>query len=270
MIKNTVRISLLAIVCTLSSCEVAKTLINPSLTEAEMQEGLKEALRVGSDTTAKLLSKQGAYLTNEALKISLPKEASDNLTAATNALSKLKSDYPLAYNTVAAIVFDPQKIQTDLIKSMNTAAEGAAIVSAPIFKKAVNDMSILDAANILYGTDSSATTYLKDKTFTNLTGAYSPKIDSVLNKPLVLGKSTNDLWNSYNTTYGTFATSVNALSALTGITVPGANTGSLGTYVTQKALTGLFYSVKNEEKSIRKDPLKRVTDILKKVFGTVK
>ncbi|MEO6289109.1 MAG: DUF4197 family protein, partial [Ginsengibacter sp.] len=38
-------------------------------------------------------------------------------------------------------------------------------------------------------------------------------------------------------------------------------------YVTTKALNGIFYYVAKEEVSIRKDPAARATDILKKVFG---
>jgi hypothetical protein len=37
--------------------------------------------------------------------------------------------------------------------------------------------------------------------------------------------------------------------------------------VTSKALDGLFYMLGQEEKKIRKDPVARVTDLLKKVFG---
>jgi hypothetical protein len=38
-------------------------------------------------------------------------------------------------------------------------------------------------------------------------------------------------------------------------------------YVTEKALSGIFYQVQLEEQKIRKDPMARTTDILKKVFA---
>ena len=41
----------------------------------------------------------------------------------------------------------------------------------------------------------------------------------------------------------------------------------LSSYVTQKAMDGIFYYVAQEEMKIRKDPAAQVTDILKKVFG---
>jgi two-component SAPR family response regulator len=42
----------------------------------------------------------------------------------------------------------------------------------------------------------------------------------------------------------------------------------LSAYVTQKAMEGIFYQVGLEEQKIRKDPVARTTDILKKVFGS--
>jgi len=41
----------------------------------------------------------------------------------------------------------------------------------------------------------------------------------------------------------------------------------LSSYVTQKAINGIFYYVAQEEILIRKDPAAQVTDLLKKVFG---
>jgi hypothetical protein len=43
---------------------------------------------------------------------------------------------------------------------------------------------------------------------------------------------------------------------------------NLDDYVTQKAIEGLFTLVAQEEAKIRKDPAARVSDILKKVFGS--
>jgi hypothetical protein len=60
-------------------------------------------------------------------------------------------------------------------------------------------------------------------------------------------------WNTVFTTYNKFSSEK-------------VNT-DLSAYVTEKALTGIFYQVGQEEQKIRKDPAARVTDILKKVFG---
>ena len=44
---------------------------------------------------------------------------------------------------------------------------------------------------------------------------------------------------------------------------------SLAEHTTKKALNGLFIKVAKEEKMIRENPIHRVTDILKRVFGYV-
>jgi hypothetical protein len=42
----------------------------------------------------------------------------------------------------------------------------------------------------------------------------------------------------------------------------------LDEYVTDKGLDGLFFMVAEEERKIRQDPVARVTDLLKEVFGS--
>jgi len=39
-------------------------------------------------------------------------------------------------------------------------------------------------------------------------------------------------------------------------------------YVTRKAIEGLFFMIAEEEIEIRKNPQKRITELLKKVFGS--
>ena len=41
----------------------------------------------------------------------------------------------------------------------------------------------------------------------------------------------------------------------------------LTAYVTEKALTGIFHEVATQEAEIRKNPMARTTDLLKKVFA---
>jgi hypothetical protein len=47
----------------------------------------------------------------------------------------------------------------------------------------------------------------------------------------------------------------------------GRNQVDLDSYVTHKAMDGLFLLIADEEKKIRRDPLARTSDILRKVFG---
>ena len=43
----------------------------------------------------------------------------------------------------------------------------------------------------------------------------------------------------------------------------------LEAYVSEKAMDGLFLLISEEEKKIRENPAARVSDLLKKVFGSV-
>ncbi len=134
------------------------------------------------------------------------------------------------------------------ILSMNRAAEDAAKSAAPIFINAIKCITIQDGLGILKGGDFAATNFLKEKTTLQLTEAFRPVIESSLQKV-----NATKYWNTLFTTYNTFSKEK-------------VNT-DLSAYVTEKALSGIFLQVSLEEQKIRKDPLARTTDILKKVFS---
>jgi hypothetical protein len=109
-------------------------------------------------------------------------------------------------------------------------------------------MSIADAWGILNGGDSAATRYLREKTTASLTAAFKPVIDQSLEKT-----GATKYWNTVFSSYNKFA--LNKINP------------DLSVYVTEKALSGIFYEIALEEMKIRKNPLARTTDLLKKVFG---
>ena len=198
------------------------------LTNDEVVNGLKEALEVGTNNGTKKLSAVDGFFKDAVIKILMPPEAQKAETTLRNVGLGKQVD--------------------DAILSMNRAAEDAAKSAAPIFINAIKQMSIQDAFGILKGGDFAATNYLKDKTTTSLTEAFRPVIESSLKKV-----NATKYWNTVFTTYNKFSTEK-------------VNT-DLAAYVTEKALTGIFYQVGQEEQKIRKDPAARVTDILKKVFA---
>ncbi|MCC6286991.1 MAG: DUF4197 domain-containing protein [Chitinophagaceae bacterium] len=199
-----------------------------SLSTDEIAAGLKEALSVGAEKAGNNLSALNGYFGNAAIKILMPEEAK-------KAEQKLR-----------AIGLGKQV--DEAILSMNRAAEDAAKSAAPIFVNAIKQMSIKDAANILKGGDFAATNYLKDKTTISLTEAFRPVIEKSLEKV-----DATKYWNTVFTAYN--KVSLNKINP------------DLVAYVTEKALSGIFYQVAQEEQQIRKDPLARTSDLLKKVFG---
>ncbi|MCT4604264.1 MAG: DUF4197 domain-containing protein [Marinifilum sp.] len=213
------------------------------LTDGEVSTGLKEALKVGSVNAANILSVENGFYKDELVKILLPPEAQK--------ITKNISLIPGGKDLV-------DKVEIRL----NRAAEDAVKEAAPIFASAITEMTIADAFGILKGNDDAATQYLKGKTSGKLKDLFIPKIKASLDKKLVANISTNESWslltNNYNKVAGSFAGKLANLEPV--------NT-KLDDYVTQKALDALFLKVAEEEKQIRKDPLKRVSNILKRVFG---
>ena len=186
-------------------------------------------MQVGTNKGAAKLSAVDGFFKDAAIKILMPDEAKK------------------AEKTLRNMGLGKQV--DDAILSMNRAAEDAAKSAAPIFVNAIKGMSFQDALSILRGADTAATGYLKSKTTASLTEALRPVIENSLKKV-----NATKYWNTVFTTYNKF-------------TLQKVNP-DLAAYVTEKALVGIFYQIAQEEKNIRKDPLARTSDLLKKVFGS--
>jgi len=229
-------------VLSFSACQELQDVVKDSgLTNDEVIKGLKEALTVSTDTSVTVLNTLDGYYKDEAVKILLPPEAAvifDNL-------SLIPGGNVLVEQTVLAI---------------NRAAEDAAVEARPIFVNAITEMSFSDAFGILNGHDSSATEYLNKTTYTDLMGAFSPKISNSLNKPLIGNTSAESLYGDLVSRYNTIA------KASFGLLKP-ITDNTLGEYTTRKALDGLFKKVTLEEGKIRNNLGHQVSDLLKRVFG---
>ena len=210
------------------------------LTNGEMVRGLKEALAHGTDTAVALLHQANGFYGNEALKILLPKEAKP------------------VYERLERVPLIDGFID-DAVLSINRAAEDAAKEAGPIFKDAIARMTIEDAKTILTGNDSAATQYLRSNTYDQLYLAFKPKINAALKKEYVRGLSAEDAYAKVINTYNT--------ASVNGMLWEQIKNNSLAEHTTRKALEGLFIKVAQEEKAIRENPVHRVTDILKRVFG---
>ncbi len=215
-------------------CDTAKNILNSvgtgngNLSNANVVEGLKEALRVGTDSSTYHLGLLNGFFKDDMIKILMPPEAQK--------VEKTLRDVGLGSVVDKAVL------------SMNRSAEDASKYVGNIFINAIKQMTIQDAFGILRGGDRAATDYLKRTTTAQLTAAFKP----IVSKSLQFTDATK-YWKDVFSTYNRFSnTPVNT---------------DLTSYVTQKTLDGLFYHISLEEQAIRKDPAARVTDILKKVFA---
>lgn len=200
------------------------------ITSSEIATGLREALRVGISKGADQASAVDGYYKNPLLRIAFPPEAQRVATR------------------LRQLGFNRQVDQFEL--SLNRAAEDAAKVAKPVFIKAITSMSIGDAVGILRGQNDAATQYLRRTSGQQLVTEFTPIIDSTLQK------------NNVTRLYSNLAGIYNRLPAVQRVNP------NLTEYATNKAVDGLFILVAQEEKRIRENPAARVSEILRRVFGS--
>lgn len=203
-----------------------------ALTNADVVAGLKEALDKGTEHAIGTASITDGFWKSDRLRIPFPPEA-----------VKVK-------NTLNDIGMGAQVEKFEL--TMNRAAENAAKEAVPVFLNAIKGMTVTDGFAILKGGDHAATNFLKEKTTAELTAKFRPIVEKATQQ-VALTSYWTPLSNAYNT--ATLLTGGQAVNP------------DLDAYVTQKAIDGLFVLVADEEQQIRKDPLARTTDLLKRVFA---
>ena len=202
------------------------------LSSSDTASGLKEALTRGAEVAVAQLGKTDGFLGDKRVRIPLPKSA--------RAVEK------------AMRTFGMKKQADELIETMNRAAEMAVVEAQPILTNAVRNMSFDDARGILTGGDDAATQYFRRTTSQDIAAKFLPIVKKATAKV--------DLAGQYNQ-YAGQAAKLGLLDE---------KDADLDTYVTQKAMDGLFLMIAEQEKSIRKDPVGTGSAMLKKVFGALK
>lgn len=221
-------LALLTVVVPAHSQLWKKALTSATPTTAEVTNGLKEALTQGVTKGAKLVSQLDGYFKNPEIKIPFP------------------PDVKIVETKLRFLGLGSQV--DEFVLSLNRAAEDAAKEATPIFVSSIKQMTIADAMGILKGEPDAATQYLKKTTTVQLNEKFKPVVQNSLNK-VNATKYYADLVGNYNRI--PFVQKVNP---------------DLNAYATDMAVQGLFVMIAKEEKNIRKDPLARTTDLLKKVF----
>ncbi len=208
---------------------------NPSksqLSTTEIINGLKEALKVGTENVVNKLGKQDGFLKDKAIHIPLPEK-----------LQKIK-------NTLKKIGLSDQLDNLEV--KLNRAAELATPKAKKLFLDAISSMSIEDANKIYKGPDDAATQYFKSKMSEPLKQEMKPIVEETLNKVAAVQ------------TYKNIISKYNSLPFVKPINE------DLTSYTLDKSLDGIFYYLAKEELAIRKNPAKRTTELLKKVFGSLR
>lgn len=218
-----------------SSCDQIVDVLEDLLSEGDATEALKEALRVGTDTSISKGSAVDGYFANQAIKILLPPEAN------------------VIVDNLALIPGVGQPLINELVLKLNRAAEDAAPEAKDILLNAILNITITDAINIVNGEYDAATQFLRVNTQTEIAALFQPHIETSLE---TVGAQT--AWGTVTSNYNSIAVPL--------LGQPEVNT-DLADYTTNKALDGLFHLVAEEEALIREDPVHRVSEILEQVFG---
>lgn len=200
-----------------------------ALTQRDAAAGLREALQVSASAVTTKLGRTDGFFGDPRVKIPLP----GLLGRAQRTLTPLGMSAPL----------------DDLERRVNRGAEAAMPQAKTLFVNAIRSMTIADGVAIVRGGETAGTQFLREKSEAQLVSLLRPHMESALQQ----------------------AGAFNALDSAAARAGAAGATSTLRNDLIQfavgKALDGAFGYIAEEERAIRRDPAKRSTALLRKVFG---
>ncbi len=201
-----------------------------SLTQRDASRGIKDALGLAAMNATTRLGQANGFWSDGRVRIPLP----GVLGRTQQSLRPLGLSRPL----------------DALQENLNHAAETTMPEAGRLFVGAVRDITIADAIDIVRGPEDSATRYLRGRT--------EPRLTSLLRPPM-----TRALTQS-----GAFTLLRSAMREVGLASMTNNLRAEVINFSTAKALDGCFFFIAEEERAIRRDPVRRTTDILRRVFGS--
>ncbi|MFZ4122838.1 MAG: DUF4197 domain-containing protein [Caulobacterales bacterium] len=200
-----------------------------TLTQADAGAGLREALRLASQTVTARLGRVDGFWGDARVRIPLP----NSLASVQRSLRPIGLSGPL----------------DDLELRVNRGAERAMPAARRLLENAVRSITLQDALGILRGPNDAATQYLRSRTENELIASLRPSMESSLEGA------------------GAFTSLNNALQR-NGLAGSAQNLRSqLIDFAVSRALDAAFSLIADEERAIRSDPVRRTTSLLRRVFG---
>ncbi|WP_370519478.1 DUF4197 family protein [Alcanivorax sp. DP30] len=193
-------------------------------TDEKLADGIKAALIKGTDAAAAQLSQEGA------MNLKLP-EAAEPVT-----------------NTLRQ--FGLGKYVDQVETAMNRGAEKAVAAGAPVFKNAINAMSVDDALGIIQGGDTAATRYFRGETESSLRQRFQPIVEENLRK------------TGFYDQYQTF------LAAYDKLPLTNKPNLDLENYVIDNSMDQLYTRIGEQETLIRQNPMQQGSALIGAVFGS--
>lgn len=221
-------------------------LASSDLSDAEVVNGLKTALEAGTGFAADRASREDGFFNNPLVDIRI-------------VLPPQLREVEQQIRSIDLVVINGNQVVDDFIRSINRGAESAASDAVPIFVNAISELTFTDARNILQGDSTAATDFLRARTSDSLAARFVPVIKTALDT-VGAAEAYRAILNGIET--------YNATPFVQDINVPVNQLPPLEAYAADRAVEGLFELVAIEEKKIRKDPLGRAEEILRRVFGS--
>lgn len=199
------------------------------LTDREIGDGLREALRVGTERVVGQVGAADGFNLDPEIHIPLPGALKD--------VQKVLRGIGMS------------GLADDLELRLNRAAEAAAPEAKELFFQAIGEMTLDDVQRIYQGPEDAATRYFQERMSPALAERMAPVVDAALAEVGAVRS-----YDAMMTQYDTIPFVPDAKADLTDYTVG-------------QAMDGLFYYVAKEEAAIRRNPAARTTELLRKVFG---
>jgi hypothetical protein len=220
---------LLGVICC-SAAATAQSALD-ALTSKDATGGLRAALSQGIETAVAQLGAENGFLNDPKVAIPLP---------------------PALAKAERALRMVGMGGEADQLKAtMNHAAEQAVAAAKPVFKQALQRMTVADAKGILSGGQDAGTQYFRRATGAQLGTKFAP----------IVARETAKLHLA--SVYDRYAGKAAGLGLIS------QQEANLNDYVTEKALDGLFSRIADEERAIRKDPVGQANSLIRKVFGAL-
>lgn len=200
-----------------------------ALSESDAAAGVRAALERAGTAAVQRLGRKDGFWGHKALRIGLPP--------------------PLDSAAQVMKAMGLGKRVGELELAINRAAETAVAGSLDLVRGAVRSMTVDDALGIVRGGDTAVTQFFERKTREPLTLRFRPIVDEATRKHALAEK------------YDAVAQRAAGAGLVKG------EQASIGAYVTDKALDGLYRTIGEEERQIRRDPVATGSALLKQVFG---
>ena len=226
---------LTATLLSLNSCDTLNTAGNTSQNSNVALNTVQSVLNNGTQEAFSVFGDSNEFMTNALIDAAMSQKLKD----INNKLESLG---------LSSVVAKEKALISDIANASITTAR-------PIVTKAINEMTTQDAIAIISGGKDAATSYLKDKTYNDLTTAIAPV---VTDKTESLG--INSLLN--NALGGNNSSLNGVLGAVLGTGSTASGSEQLNDAVTKQLVDGLFNIVEQTENNVRSNPSTILNSVL--------